>query len=82
MWRALDLRSISGRPDEGRLVALCLVDRKTGKEEYRIGKFSQKGPSTKLWWEDCQGIHDPVRLRKQNDIWWSYTKPFTRGEFL
>lgn len=72
IWRMLDLRSINGRPREGKLAALCLTDRKTGKIEYRIGCFNRKGARAELWWEDCQGLHVPANLRKQNDIWWSH----------
>ena len=79
IWRRLDLRSIDGHPREGTLAALCLTDRKTGKIEYRIGCFNRKGARAELWWEDCQGLHAPANLRKQNNIWWSSVERCATG---
>lgn len=75
IWRALDLRSISGRPIEGRLVALYMRSRTPcagyRSEEYRIGRFARSGPGTKLWWKDT-GTVDLASMKKRYEIWWSY----------
>ena len=76
IWRTLDLRSKISRPEEKRLTALYLVDRRSGHAEYRIGCLTKKrGSNTKLWWEDASGVQDLARLRSRYDIQWSYVDP-------
>ena len=78
IWRTLDLRSKISRPEEKRLTALYLVDRRSGRAEYRIGCLTKKrGSNTKLWWEDASGAQDLARLRSRYDIQWSYVDPVT-----
>lgn len=75
-WRTLDLRSKISRPEERRLAALYLVDRRSGEAEYRIGCLTRRrGSNTKLWWEDASGVQDLARSRDRYDIQWSYVDP-------
>ena len=76
VWRTLDLRSRISRPEEYRLAALCMVDRKSKEMEYRIGCLSKRrGSDTKLWWGDSHGVQDLASLRARYDIQWSYIEP-------
>ena len=75
-WRELDLRTLNafGYPAENRLCALHMVDRKDGREQYRIGSFYREGK--KLWWKDGVGsVMDPTEIRRRCLVLWSYVEP-------
>lgn len=76
LWYELDLRTPNafGYPAENELCALYMVDRKDGREQYRIGHFFREGK--KLWWKDGVGsVMDPTGMRRWCFVWWSYVEP-------
>lgn len=76
LWYELDLRTPNafGYPAENELCALYMVDRKDGRDQYRIGHFFREGK--KLWWKDGVGsAMDPTEMRRRCFVRWSYVEP-------
>lgn len=76
LWYELDLRTPNafGYPAEDELCALYMVDRKDGRDQYRIGHFFREGK--KLWWKDGVGsVMDPTEMRRRCFVRWSYVEP-------
>ena len=73
LWYELDLRTPNafGYPAENELCALYMIDRKDGRDQYRIGHFFREGK--KLWWKDGAGsVGNPAEMRRRYIILWSY----------
>jgi hypothetical protein len=80
-WKRLDLRKTDQRPDVDTLVALRIVpkDRRAAfayGDGYDIGKFETDRGGKKLWFRHSHGVSDPVRMKKQCNVWWCYLAPF------
>lgn len=76
LWHELDLRTPNalGYPTENDLCALCMVDKKSNREYYRIGFFIRDGK--KLWWRDgAGGTMDPTEMRRRCHVRWTYIEP-------
>ena len=77
MWRILDLRHKESTPAPDALVALYLKPTTVRgqwyrEEHYEIGRFKAPDGGRKLWWQDCRGTQDLVRMKRHYEIWWRY----------
>jgi hypothetical protein len=80
-WTRLDLRRKEYQPPVGTLVALRIApkDRHAAlayKEGYDVGTFETDHDGKKLWFHHHCGVSDPVRMKKQCDIWWALMPEF------
>lgn len=78
-WKRLDLSSNFTHPPINEWTALRLVPKSGLHTDIRhdIGYF-QPDPHTgrKLWWYGSRGCENPIKMKKDYDIWWCLVPPF------